>query len=124
MPARPDRAKDTEILILRHQAAVLRHQARTPRLSRADRAVPPARARTMPSGYLRQLRPIIAPRTLLRWPAGPVRRHWAYPRRAPGRPRTALGIRALVLEMARDNPGRDTGAATVNRPAQDTWWRR
>jgi putative transposase len=48
---------------------------------------------------------IISPRTLMRWHAHLVRRRWTYPRRAPGRPRTALPIRALVLEMARDNPG-------------------
>jgi transposase InsO family protein len=42
---------------------------------------------------------------LLRWHASLVRRHWAYPRRVPGRPRTAPPIRALVLEMAGDNPG-------------------
>jgi putative transposase len=59
----------------------------------------------LPSGHLRQLRLIISQRTLLCWHASLVRRHWAYPRRAPGRPRTALAIRALVLEMARDNPG-------------------
>ena len=103
--ARSDRAKDAEILMLRHQVAVLRRQVRTPRLSWADRAVLSALARMMPSGHLRQLRLIISPRTLLRWHAGLVRRHWAYPRRAPGRPRTALAMRALVLEMARDNPG-------------------
>ena len=50
------------------------------------------------------MRLIISPRTLLRWHASLVRRNWAYPRRAPGRPRTASAIRALVLEMARDNP--------------------
>ena len=103
--ARSDRAKDAEILMLRHQVAVLRRQVGTPRLSWADRAVLSALARMMPSGHLRQLRLIISPRTLLRWHAGLVRRHWAYPRRAPGRPRTALAMRALVLEMARDNPG-------------------
>jgi putative transposase len=104
--ARPvDRAKDAEILMLRHQVAVLRRQVGTPRLSWADRAVLSALARMMPSGHLRQLRLIISPRTLLRWHAGLVRRHWAYPRRALGRPRMALAMRALVLEMARDNPG-------------------
>ena len=103
--ARSDRAKDAEILILRHQVAVLRRQVKTPRLSWADRAVLAALARLLPRSQLRQLRLIISPRTLLRWHADLIRRHWAYPRRAPGRPRTAPAVRALVLEMARDNPG-------------------
>jgi len=103
--ARSDRAKDAEILILRHQVAVLQRQVRTPRLSWADRAVLAALARLLPSGHLRQLRLIISPRTLLRWHADLVRRRWACPRRSPGRPRTAQAIRALVLEMAHDNPG-------------------
>ena len=103
--ARSDRAKDAGILILRHQVAVLQRQVKTPRLSWADRAVLAALARLLPGSRLRQLRLIISPRTLLRWHADLVRRRWAYPRRGPGRPRTALTIRALVLEMARDNPG-------------------
>ncbi len=103
--ARSDRAKDTEILILRHQVAVLQRQVRAPRLSWADRAVLAALARLMPGSQLRQLRLIVSPRTLLRWHADLVRRHWVYPRRVPGRPRTAATLRALVLEMARDNPG-------------------
>jgi putative transposase len=102
---RSDRAKDAEILILRHQVAVLHRQVKAPRLSWADRAVLAALARLLPGSQLRQLRLIISPRTLLRWHADLVRREWAYPRRAPGRPRTAVTVRALVLEMARDNPG-------------------
>ena len=101
-----DRAKDAEILILRHQVAVLRRQAGTPKLSRADRAILSALSRLLPSGHLRQLRLIISPRTLLRWHADLVRRRWAYPHRTPGRPRTAQAIRTLVLEMARGNPAR------------------
>ena len=103
--ARSDRAKDAEILILRHQVAVLQRQVTAPRLSWADRAVLAALAQLLPRSHLRQLRLIISPRTLLRWHADLVRRRWAYPRRTPGRPRTAQVIRALVLEMARDNPG-------------------
>jgi len=103
--ARSDRAKDAEILILRHQVAVLQRQVKAPRLSWADRAVLAALARMLPRGYLRDLRLIISSRTLLRWHADLVRRHWSYPRRGPGRPRTAPSVRALVLEMARDNPG-------------------
>jgi putative transposase len=100
--ARSDRAKDAEILILRHQVAVLQRQVKTPRLSWADRAVLAALARLLPSGALRRLRLIVSPRTLLRWHADLVRRRWAYPRRTPGRPRTAQAVRALVLEMAHD----------------------
>ena len=103
--ARSDRAKDAEILILRHQVTVLQRQVKTPRLSWADRAVLAALARLLPHGHVRQLHLIVSPRTLLRWHAGLVRQRWAYPRRAPGRPRTAPAVRALVLEMARDNPG-------------------
>jgi putative transposase len=103
--ARSDRAKDAEILILRHQVAVLQRQVKTPRLSWADRAVLAALTRLLPRRSLSQLRLIVSPRTLLRWHADLVRRRWAYPRCTPGRPRTASAIRALVLEMARDNPG-------------------
>jgi putative transposase len=102
---RSDRAKNAEILILRHQVAVLQRQVKKPKLSWADRAVLAALARLLPRGQLRQLRLIISPQTLLRWHADLVRRRWSYPRRIPGRPRTAHAIRALVLEMARDNPG-------------------
>ena len=103
--ARSDRAKDAEILILRHQVAILQRQVKPPRLSWADRAVLSALARLLPSSYLRELRLIISSRTVLRWHADLARRRWACPRRAPGRPRTAPAVRALVLQMARDNPG-------------------
>ena len=86
--ARSDRAKDAEILILRQQLAVLQRQVKTPKLSWADRAVLAALARLLIGSQLRQLRLIISPRTLLRWHAGLVWRHWAYPRRSAGRPRT------------------------------------
>ncbi len=103
--ARSDRAKDAEILILRHQVAVLQRQVKAPRLSWADRAVLAALARLLPCSQLGRLRLIVSPRTVLRWHADLVRRHWSYPRRTPGRPRTAQSVRSLVLEMARDNPG-------------------
>jgi putative transposase len=103
--ARPDRAKDAEILILRHPVAVLQRQVKTPRLSWADRAVLAALARLLP----RHEAPPAAPDRLPADHAALARRprpwHWSYPRRAPGRPQTAAPLRALVLEMARDNPG-------------------
>ena len=86
--ARSDRAKDAEILILRHQVAVLQQQVKAPRLSWADRAVLAALARLLPGSQFGRLRLIVSPRTVLRWHASLVHRHWACPRRAPGRPRT------------------------------------
>ena len=100
--ARSDRAKDAEVLILRHQVTVLQRQVKAPRLMWADRAVLAALTRMLPRGHLCQLHMIVSPRTLLRWHADLVRRHRTYRCRRPGRPRTAQALR--VLEMARDNP--------------------
>ena len=61
--------------------------------------------RLLPGSDLRNLRLIVSPRTLLRQHAHLVRWHWTQSRRAPGRPRTGPAVRALVLEMARENPG-------------------
>ena len=96
--------KNTEILVLRHQIAVLQRQVRSPRLTWADRAILAALTRRLSTAHRRQLSLIVTPRTLLRWHADLVRRRWTYRRRTPGRPRTGPAIRRLVLEMARDNP--------------------
>ena len=100
--ARSDTAKDVEILVLRHEVAVLRRHNPRPTLSWLDRAVLSALSRLLPM-QLRQLR-LVSPRTLLRWHAHLVARRWTYPRRQPGRPTTPQPIRALVLRMARENP--------------------
>jgi hypothetical protein len=92
--ARSDAAKDLEILVLRHEVAVLRRQTPRPPLTWEDRA--------LLSAGLRRIR-VVSPRTLLRWHAHLVARRWTYARR-PGRPPVAQPIRALVLQMARENP--------------------
>src|SRR3954452_17610763 len=100
--ARSDAAKDVEILVLRHEVAVLcRHNPR-PRPSWVDRALLSALSRLLPTS-VRQLR-LVSPRTLLRWHAQLVAHRWSYPRRQPGRPPIAQPVRALVLRMARENP--------------------
>jgi putative transposase len=104
--ARSDLAKDAEILILRHQVAVLQRHASAPRPSWADRAILSALAQLLPHRHRSQLRLIVSPRTLLRWHAAIVNRRWNYPHRRPGRPPVLRGVRALVLQMARDNPAR------------------
>src|SRR5260370_8720865 len=62
--ARSDRAKDAEILILRHQVAVLQRQARTPRLSWADRAIVAPLAPLLPTSQPLQIPLIFSPPTL------------------------------------------------------------
>src|SRR3954447_18199115 len=100
--ARTDATKDAEILLLRHEVAVLRRHTPRPMLSWVDRALLSALSRLLPPP-LRRLR-LVSPRTLLRWHAQLVARHWTYPRRQPGRPPVAPPIRVLVLKMARENP--------------------
>jgi transposase InsO family protein len=99
---RSDAAKDVEILVLRHEVAVLRRHNRRPTLTWVDRAFLSVLARLLPV-RLRQLR-LVSPRTLLRWHAQLVARRWSYPRRSPGRPPVAQPVRALVLRIARENP--------------------
>ena len=100
--ARSDAAKDVEILVLRHEVAVLRRHHSRSRPTPVDRALLSALSRLLPP-QLRRLR-LVSPRTLLRWHAHLVAHRWTYPRRQPGRPPVAQPIRALVLRMARENP--------------------
>ena len=116
--ARSDAAKDVEILVLRHEVAVLRRHNPRPRLSWVDRALFSALSRFLPLD-LRRLR-LASPRTLLRWHAQLVARRWTYPRRQPGRPPVALPIRALVLQMARENPTWGYDASRASWSGSDT----
>jgi len=116
--ARSDAAKDAEILVLRHEVAVLRRTNQRPTLTWIDRAFLTALARLLPT-QLRQLR-LVSPRTLLRWHAQLVARRWTYPRRHPGRPPVTQPVRALVLRMARENPRWGTDASTASWSASAT----
>src|ERR1035441_4303681 len=89
--------KTTEILILRHQLAVLqRRQPRRPKLNWADRALLAALLGVIPKARRHGSRLLVTPDTILRWHRDIVRRRQAAraPRGRAGRPATRQNIRA------------------------------
>ena len=142
---RSQASKDAEIMILRHEIAVLRRQVARPAPDWADRAVLAALALRLPA--VLRARRLVTPGTVLAWHRRLITRKWTYPDR-PGRPRTSQDICDLVLRLARENPawgyrrvhgelcrlGYRVSAATVQRilrarrrrpapPNLDTSWR-
>ena len=98
---RSDTSKDVEILVLRHEVAVLRRQVARPKPHWADRAVMAALARLLPKRL--RLHRIVTPGTLLAWHQRIVKNKWTYPN-ATGRPPVPEEIRELVRRLARQNP--------------------
>src|SRR6266496_3286398 len=100
--------KIAEILILRHQLAVLqRHQTHRPNLTWADRALLAALLGVIPKARRSGLRLLVTPDTILRWHRDIIRRRRAARSMCgrTGRPAARTNIRALALRLARENPG-------------------
>ena len=91
-----------EVVMLRHEVAVLRRQVHRPMLQPADRAVLAGLARLLPRQRLGRL--FVQPATLLRWHRALVAKRWTYPHGRPGRPAIAKGTTALILRLAKENP--------------------
>src|SRR3954471_5944557 len=102
---RGDASKEAELLVLRHENAVLRRQVSNPGYEPADRIWFAALSRLVPRRLWPAVFPV-TPATILRWYRRLVARKWTYAdRRGPGRPPTTAAVKKLVLQMARDNPG-------------------
>jgi putative transposase len=100
--ARGDAEKDLEILVLRHQLAVLRRQTPRPRFEPADRALLAAISRVLPRARWSCF--FVRPETLLRWHRRLVAGAWTYPHRHTGRPPLDREVLQLIIRLARENP--------------------
>ncbi len=99
---RPRRSKELEILVLRHELAILRRRAGQPTLTQADRALLAALSRSLPRASWASFP--VKPDTLLRWHRQLVARRWTHSDRKPGRPPLKPSLRAMILRLARENP--------------------
>jgi hypothetical protein len=116
--ARSDASKDVEILVLRHEVALLRRQVARPKPDWADRAVIAALGRLLPTRP--ELHRIVTPGTLLAWHRRLVKDKWTFPN-TTGRPPIPDEIRELVQRLASQNPsGGGTGASRASSSASAT----
>jgi putative transposase len=101
---RSDRAKDAELLVLRHENAVLRRNTGRIRYDLADRAWFAALTRFIPRQRWAEVFPV-TPATLLVWHRRLAARKYDTSRcRRPGRPATVRSIARLTVRLAQENP--------------------
>ena len=108
---RGDAAKDLEILVLRHQLAVLRRQKPRPMLEPTDRALLAAIGRILPRSRWSCF--LVRPETLLGWHRRLVAGAWTYPRQ-PGRPPLDEDVQQLIIRLAKEHPAGGTSASKEN----------
>jgi len=94
--------RELEIVVLRHQLAILGRGGKRPRYTTVDRALLAAASRLLPSERWSCF--AVSPRTLRRWHRILLEGGWRGRRRRPGRPPLAAETRGLVCRLARENP--------------------
>ncbi len=99
---RSDPSKEIEILVLRHQLAVLQRRTTRPRMNWTDRALIAALTRLLPMP--RRLGLLVTPATILRWRRQLIARRWTTTPARPGRPALPAGLRTLAIGLATENP--------------------
>ena len=99
---RSDTSKDIEILVLRHQLAVLQRRKPRPRIRWTDRALIAALTRLLP--VRRRLGLLATPATILRWHRQLITRRWTTKPVRTGRPAIPAGVRGLIVRLATENP--------------------
>jgi putative transposase len=90
-----ERSKELEILLLRHELAILRRQPQRASVRPVDRAILAALAGALPRRAWSSLS--VRPATVLRWHRQLVRRRWTYPHRTPGRPALDRRVQAPAV---------------------------
>jgi putative transposase len=95
-------ANEIEILVLRHELAVLRRQHPRPRMHPKDRALLAVLSRLLPRARWSVF--LVQPETLLRWHRRMICRRWTYPTTSHGRPAISDEAQQLVVRLARENP--------------------
>jgi hypothetical protein len=98
---RTARSKDVELVVLRHQIAVLSRQVKRPEFRPSDRAVLAALSQALPRNVWRSF--IMTPPTIIRWHRLFVTRNWTYPRTTKGRPPLADEVVPLIVRLATEN---------------------
>lgn len=101
--ARRDVTKDAELLVLRHENAVLRRHVPRVRYEAEDRLWLAALSSLVPRGRWAEVF-AVTPATVLAWHRKLIAGKYTTTPRRPGRPSTAATVRAMVIRMATDNP--------------------
>ena len=95
-------SRDVEIIVLRHEIAILRRQVKRPDLRDHDRMFLAAASLLLPRAAWPAF--LVTPATLLAWHRKLVARTWTYPHRSAGRPPLDPSVTELILQLARENP--------------------